>query len=115
MRRVISPPVRGKQEGRDGRFAGVVPRCHEEFQEMEQAERGDEERDAPVGRLEGCAADEGQAEGQAEACAEEECAQRDSGEGLVPVWVVGWVCVWGAGTGSEGVGEEGWVPFVFWV
>lgn len=47
VRDVVRPPVRAEQEGRHGRMSRVVPRRDEVFEEVEQAERSQEEGHAP--------------------------------------------------------------------
>lgn len=76
MRDIVGPAVGGEEESGDICVAGVVGGGDVVFEEMEEAEREDEEGEPPEivgGRLD---KDQGDGDGEAEAegCAEEECA-----------------------------------------
>lgn len=69
---VVGPAVGGEEEGGDRGVAGVVGCCDVVFEEVEEAERGEEEGDAPEGRGGGEAEREGERGGEAERGADEE-------------------------------------------
>lgn len=70
VRSVVGPAVGREQECGHRCVAGVVRRCYVVLEEVEDAQRGEEERDAP----EGCGGeedeDQGEGDGEAEGCAD---------------------------------------------
>ena len=112
MGEVVGPTVGGEEEGGDGRMVRVVFGCDPVFEEVEGAERAEEEGDAPEGVRGGDEDDCCEGRGEAEGYAEEECAQGDAGEGFGPVGVVaavegrgrGW---WGGRSAADLAGVPG--------
>ncbi len=76
MREVVGPAVGGEEESRNICAAGIVGGSYVVFEEVEEAEREDEEGEPP--EVVGACLDEEQGDGdgeaEAEGCTEEECA-----------------------------------------
>ena len=81
MRNVICHSVLAQQEGGNGCRGGVVTRCDVKLEEVEQGERGQEERCTPYRVMKAQQKEECDCQCGAERCTEEGSAEGDGGEG----------------------------------